>query len=128
MGYRARFDEAEFRGTYLAKSELARATFVAALIDRVDWSRAELGRADFSRARLSDVNFEFSNLARAHFSEAKLSAVDFKGAWTFLTRFEDVDLGRVVNLTQDQLDIACGNDKTRLPAGLARPESWPCKE
>jgi hypothetical protein len=30
--------------------------------------------------------------------------------------------------TQAQIDVACGDEKTRLPAGLKRPSVWPCAE
>ena len=31
-----------------------------------------------------------------------------------------------VVLTQDQIEIACGNGETKLPAGITAPASWPC--
>ena len=30
-------------------------------------------------------------------------------------------------LVQWQVDMACGDDKTVLPAGLKKPAVWPCK-
>jgi hypothetical protein len=41
-------------------------------------------------------------------------------------RIEGVDLSGVADLTQSQLGIACGDDVTKLPDGLERPEEWPC--
>ncbi len=70
----------------------------------------------------------YSNLSRARFAGARLDNLVLFGAYTYLTHFEDVDLGAVRELSQAQLDIACGNDATRLPAGLTRPDSWPCEE
>ncbi|MCH8176957.1 MAG: pentapeptide repeat-containing protein, partial [Proteobacteria bacterium] len=93
---------------------------------KVDWSRAELGRVNFSDAQLKDVDFEYSNLSRARFNGAKLTDVNFLGAYTFLTRFENVDLSATSQLSQAQLDMACGNIYTQLPQGLERPASWPC--
>ena len=31
-------------------------------------------------------------------------------------------------LTQVQIEISCGNDKTLLPGSLNKPKSWPCSE
>jgi uncharacterized protein YjbI with pentapeptide repeats len=91
-------------------------------------SRAEMGRADFTLAELHGVDFEFTNLARAIFKNSKLVRIDFRGAYTFLTHFEDADLRFVTQLSQAQLEIACGNEVTQLPEGLTRPASWPCEE
>jgi len=44
----------------------------------------------------------------------------------FLTRLEGVDLSAAVGLEQGQIDIACGDGATRLPAGLSSPAAWPC--
>lgn len=128
IGYRANFDGATLISSRLMKSEFSRATFRQANIVDVHWSRSELGRADFESARLQNVNFMFSNLSRARFGGATLDNVVFFGAYTYLTHFEDTDLGAVRQLSQQQLDIACGNEKTRLPPGLSRPDTWPCQE
>lgn len=128
VGYRANFDGATVVRSRLLKSEFSRATFIDARVVDVDWSRSELGRADFSNAHLQNVNFMYSNLSRAIFAGASLDNVVFFGAYTYLTHFEDTDLSAVSQLSQEQLDIACGNDKTRLPTGLTRPDSWPCEE
>jgi hypothetical protein len=43
-----------------------------------------------------------------------------------LTRFEGADLSGTTGLTQEQIEIACGNDETKLPADIKTPASWPC--
>jgi hypothetical protein len=45
----------------------------------------------------------------------------------FVTRVEGLDLSTATGLTQAQVDVACGDDKTKLPAKLTVPKSWPCK-
>ena len=127
-GYRASFVGAKFLDTRMTKTEFSRADFSRASFENIDWAKAELGRANFERVRMKEVNFEFANLARARFTDASLSGVYFTKAYTFLTRLEGVDLRRVINLTQSQLDIACGDDKTKLPDGLTRSVNWPCEE
>ncbi len=126
VGYRASFRKARFNNSRMTKSEYSRADFSEAQFENIDWAKAELGRANFTGASFKEVNFEFSNLARARFTKANLLGVYFTKAYTYLTRLEGVDLSEVYDLMQDQLDMACGDDKTRLPEGLVMPASWPC--
>jgi hypothetical protein len=51
---------------------------------------------------------------RAVFDEAKLDGA----------RVDDVDLSSVHGPTQVQVNVALGNEGSRLPPGLRRPESW----
>ncbi len=112
----------------MTKSEFSRASFEGAEFSDINWSRSELGRANFRDAQLTEVSFEYSNISRAIFNDARLTGVTFSGAYTFLTRFEDVDLRMTSELSQAQIDIACGNEKTQLPQGLAKPANWLCLE
>lgn len=128
VGYRANFDHAVLRNTKLTKSEFSRAHFKSAVITDVDWSKSELGRVDFSGARLRNVDFSFSNLSRVVFGNSRLDNVSIAGAYTYLTHFEDTDLTGFRDLTQEQIDLACGNGRTRLPSDRRMPDSWPCEE
>ena len=42
------------------------------------------------------------------------------------TDIEGADLSQAENLTQQQIEIACGDDKTKLPSDLQMPAAWPC--
>ncbi len=128
VGYRTSFNGAIFSETRMTKSEFSRASFEGAEISNIDWSRSELGRVNFLNAQLIDVSFEYSNISRAIFNGARLTRVNFSGTYTYLTHFENVDLRMTSELSQAQLEIACGDEKTRLPQGLKRPASWPCLE
>ncbi len=128
VGYRASFNNAIFSNTIMTKSEYFRASFQGAKFSHVDISRAEMGRVDFTDAELSNVSFEFTNLARAVFKGSKLVNVNFRGAYTFLTRFDDVDLREVAHISQLHLELACGNDGTQLPGELEMPDHWPCED
>ncbi len=127
-GYRASFVGARFNDARLSKSEFSRADFSKATFENIDWEKAELGRADFTGAKLKQVNFDYTDLSRSRFSDATISEVYFTRAYTYLTKFEAVDLRRAVNLTQPQLDMACGDDRTLLPDGLVASVNWPCEE
>jgi len=127
-GYRAVFDEVILKGSNLTKSEFFRASFHRAGITEVDWSKSELGRVDFGAAKLVNVDFSHTNLSRVDFDDAELSNVKFDGAYTYLTRFQGVDLRSAQQLTQMQVDQACGDSQTRLPEGLRPSASWPCED
>jgi uncharacterized protein YjbI with pentapeptide repeats len=128
VGYRAIFDGATLERTNLTKSEYFRASFRDSKISDTDWSKSELGRMNFSSARLDGVSFQFTNLSRVIFSGAILKDVDFRRAYTYLTHFENVDLRKVINLSQLQLDLSCGDQTTQLPEGRSMPDTWPCEE
>ena len=126
QGSRANFREANLAGARLTKSELLRANFSGANLEGTDLSKAELGRANFTDSDLDGANLSFSNIARATFKDSELEDVEFTRAYTYLTRFEGVDLTSTTGLSQVQLELACGNDETQLPEGLEMPANWPC--
>jgi Pentapeptide repeats (8 copies) len=85
-----------------------------------------LGGADLRIANLTDVNLSGANLigadlvgadlSRARLFGANLSRADLRAD---LTRADlSRDLTDAKNLTQEQLDQACGNADTKLPEGL----------
>ncbi|MCX7303022.1 MAG: pentapeptide repeat-containing protein [Hyphomicrobiales bacterium] len=125
--YRTNFSEIMASGATFASAEMQRSNFTGAKLDNVDFTKAELGRADFTDADISGAKFALANLARADFSKAKFSApLDFAGSFFFLTRIEGVDLSTATGLAQWQVDMACGNGETKLPAGLTAGPNWPC--
>jgi uncharacterized protein YjbI with pentapeptide repeats len=69
-----------------------------------------------------------SNISRARFDKASLAGVDLTGAYLLLTRIEGADLSGTTGLIQAQVDLACGNGDTKLPAGLTAPAAWPCED
>lgn len=126
-GYRTDFSRIDGEGANFASAELHRSQFVDADLANVDFTKAELGRAQFDGATITGGKFSLANLARVDFRTAKFDApVDFAGAFFFLVRVEGVDLTKTTGLSQWQLDMACGDDKTVLPQGLAPGASWPC--
>lgn len=127
-GYRTIFSAVSAKNASFQGAELQRADFSGATLANSNFQKAELGRVNFSGARIADGVFAFANLARADFRKARLSgALDFSKAYMFLTRLEGADLSSARGLTQPQIDLACGDAKTRLPAGLKPPAAWPCK-
>ena len=127
QGLRAKFDGTTAINANFSFSELNRSTFSGADLTGTDFSKAELSRVDLSATKLDNATFRYANVSRANFAGSSLSATNFEGSYTFLMRVEGVDLSKSKGWTAPQLEIACGDKETTLPAGLERPTSWPCK-
>ena len=85
-------------------------------------------RAKFDGADLTNTNFSLAIIARASFAGSKLTGSNWIKAYLYRTKLSDTDLSGVTGLTQAQVDAACGNENTVLPAGLTRPDTWPCAD
>ena len=60
-------------------------------------------------------------------NEAKFEGpIDLSGAFLFLAHVEGLDLSQATGLQQWQIDQACGDAETKLPAGLKTPADWAC--
>lgn len=126
VGYRAKFDRASLKGAQMEKSEFSRAFFVATDLSDANLIKSEFGRVDFEHANLDRTKFNYANLSRALLSGASMVGSDFTKAITYFSKIEGADLSAVIGLTQGQLDDACGDDTTQLPAGLVASPNWPC--
>jgi hypothetical protein len=133
-----------------ANARLARHTFKSGeQLGAVDLSFADLRKAYFRAvtargaklhgARLQHAYMHMSDFARADFRRADLGGAyligvdlhdaDFRGASLERTRLDRSDLRganleRTRNLTQAQLDGACGDPRTKLPPGLRITACW----
>jgi uncharacterized protein YjbI with pentapeptide repeats len=128
VAVRSNFGRAQLARADLEKAELHRCVLSNAVLWRANLSRGDFGRSTFDRADLRDANLAYSSFSRASFREARLAGADFSQAFLFGARFEATDLAAVKGLVQAQIDVACGDAKTKLPAALAAPASWPCME
>ena len=127
VGSRTVFRQASLQGATFYKAEMPRADFSGAALNEVNFDHSDLGRSKFDDADITGTRFEFAILARADLRGSRFEGpIDFTGAYFFLTRIEGVDLSAAQGLAQWQIDMACGDDDTRLPDGLGRPDSWPC--
>jgi len=125
--YRSDFSDANAENAKFNSAEMQRANFENAKLVNADFSKAELGRADFNGAVLTGTKFTKANLSRASFTGAKFTGpIDFSDSFLLLARIEGLDLSAATGLDQKQIDIACGDDKTKLPQGLTKPATWPC--
>ena len=128
LASRTDFSEGDFEESKFQKAETSRTNFSNSNLQNSDFSRGEFARANFSGANITGVNFDFSNLARADFRNSNYAVVpSFSNSYFFQTRIEGMDLSKADELKQWQIDLACGDKQTKLPAGLQAPSSWPCE-
>jgi uncharacterized protein YjbI with pentapeptide repeats len=83
-----------------------------------DFTDANATLMCMSFANFTNVSFRGTELSAANMAGAKMDGADLTGAQTSITSFLGTDLRKVKGLTQKQLDVACGDDKTQLPPGL----------
>ncbi len=78
-------------------------------------------QADLFRTNLQGANLFDANLRRADLQEANLSFANLQG-----TNLVSANLTNAEGITREQLDEACGDDKTRLPDDLADYQMKAC--
>ena len=107
----------DLRGANLKGADLSYARLDAAIVTDADFTGAKLVGANlrliefvrgltFRNADARDAIFRFAYLRGVDFRGANLSGADFTRAW---------------GLTNEQLALACGDKKTKLPWGLQIP-------
>jgi uncharacterized protein YjbI with pentapeptide repeats len=94
--------------TDLTGINLHGANLKGALLAKTNLSNADLSGAYLTGASLTGANLGLANLTGADLSGAYLTGANLTGA----------DLRGAKNLTQMQLDQACGDAHTKLPEGL----------
>jgi uncharacterized protein YjbI with pentapeptide repeats len=126
-GYRTVFSAVSAQGASFASAELQRSDFTGANLTGADFQKAELGRAVLVDAVITGGKFPMANLSRVQLNKAKFEGgIDLTGAFLFLTRIEGLDLSQATGLQQWQIDQACGDGNTKLPADLKPASDWPC--
>jgi len=90
-----------------------------ATLHGVNVTEATLHGVNLTEAGLRGANLTEANLCRASLTGASLDEATLTGA-----DLSAADLGLAKGLTQEQLNGAIGNKRTRLPSGRLRPESW----
>jgi Pentapeptide repeats (8 copies) len=123
---RAFLTGADLHGAYLGEADLSSAHLEYADLRGAFLSRADLSGADLRGANLSQADPRGANLCQANlFSFAISKAIWNVGANLFRANLRGANLSEVHALTQAQLDHACVDDRTHLPAGLTRPAPCP---
>ena len=116
---------AQLEGANLAAAHLEGANLEEANLMYANLRGAHLEGANLEEANLEEANLEEANLEEANLEEANLEEANLAGA-----SLESPDFaGRVMwwggtKPTQEQVNKAWGDEKTRLPARLTRPAHW----
>jgi uncharacterized protein YjbI with pentapeptide repeats len=83
-----------------------------------DFDHARLVLMCMSFANFKGATFRGADLSGANLAHANLDGADLTGALMTITSIKGTDLTRVRGLTQTQLDAACGDADTKVPAGM----------
>ena len=120
--HQADFSNSDLRQADLRFADLSGAYLLYTKLNGADPSGAELSDAKLAFANLSGADLSDARLNRAVLLGAHLNNVHLNRADLNLADLSDADLSRanlsgVRNLTQEQLDEACGTD-ANLPPGM----------
>ncbi len=125
----ANLQEANLKGANLQGANLWMANLQGADLRRANLKGANLRQANLQGDRLEGANLEGAYLWMANLQEANLKGANLQGAnlWRanlqgadlLLANLEGATLIRAKDLTQKQLDEACGDAKTKLPPNLS---------
>lgn len=112
LGYR------DGRGMDFSNSRLRQANLSLVTYGAVNFSGADLSISNLFGARFNGSNFKGANLTKAaavgtFFGGSNLTGANLTGA-----NFSGADLSLTHGLTQSQINRACGDHATQLPAGL----------
>ena len=83
-----------------------------------DFDNTRLVLACMSHANFRHATFRRADLSGANLAGSNLDGADLTGAIFSITSIKATDLTRAKGLTQKQLDAACGDADTKVPAGL----------
>lgn len=108
-------------GRDFSGSRIRQADFSTAIADRTNFRSANLSLANLfglraSHANFSDANLQGATLVGGYFGGARFDGAIFGGA-----NLSGAELAAASGLTQAQLNTACGDATTTLPAGLTVP-------
>ncbi len=90
-------------------------------MNRTRFNNADLRDVEAYGGVFSSSNFSGANLTNASFVGAYLEGANFSGATLTGANFSGASLARASGLSQSRLNQACGDEATRLPAGLSIP-------
>jgi uncharacterized protein YjbI with pentapeptide repeats len=142
----ANLENANLRDAFLPLAKLTKADLSSANLSGAILSGANLRGADITYADLSGAvlrgaghgpfwrplvpsDVQAADLSDADLSGAALISADLSGAVLKNTNLRGAklggaDLSQSHLLTQEQVNSATGNEKTKLPPGIVMPDSW----
>ena len=116
--FQAALSGAELKGKVLSGARLRQSDLSLSVMNRTSFAHADLRDVNAYGAVFSSANFAGADLTHASFVGTYLQGANFSGARLDGTNFSGAEMARARGLTQPQLDRACGDPSTTLPAGL----------
>lgn len=105
-------------GCNLAGADLRNTCVKAKNLTGANFDGANAVLMCMSFANFSNATFRGTDLSGANLASANLSNADLTGAIMDITSIKGTDLRNAKGLTQKQLNQACGDAGTKVPAGL----------
>jgi uncharacterized protein YjbI with pentapeptide repeats len=102
----------------LAHADLTNQCVKHGNLEGADFDGAKLVLMCMSYGDYRNASFRGADLSGANLAHASLDGADLSGARLTITSIRAADLSGAKGLTQQQLDAACGDAQTRLPAHL----------
>jgi hypothetical protein len=120
----ANLDGAHLEGAHVFDAHLEGASLGGAHLEGAHLFGAHLEGAHLFDAHLEGVDLDGAHLEGASLGGAHLEGASLDGAHLEGAHLFGVDLSKVTDLTQIQLDSALGDKNTQLPPVFVIPESW----
>ena len=121
--FQANFSGLELKGRNFAGARLRQADLSLSIMNRTSFAGADLRDVEAYGAVFSSANFAGADLSNASFVGVHLQGANLRGARLSGTNLSGAEIDAARGLSQAQLNQACGDVSTRLPAGLRIP---PC--
>ena len=119
--FQADFSNLEMPGRNFSGARLRQSNLSLATMTRSNFSGADLRDVDGFGGLFTGSNFAGADLTNSTWVGTYLQGANFHGANLSGANFSGAELDRVRGLTQAQLNRACGDEATMLPAGLSIP-------
>lgn len=119
--FQADFAYQSIRNVDVSGSRLRQSDLTASVMDGTNFSNTDLSVAEAYGGRFTRANFSGADLTDSSWVGAYLGYADFTGAQLDGAVLAGANLEGAHGLTQSQLNRACGDAKTVLPAGLHIP-------
>lgn len=108
-------------GRDFSGSRIRQSNFTVATADRTNFRGANLSLANLFGIRAGHADFTNANLEGATLVGGYFGGARFEGAALAGANLSGAELAGAHGLTQEQLNTACGDATTTLPAGLTAP-------
>ena len=119
--FQADFSYQGIRDVDLSGARLRQANMSLSTMNGVNFTSTNLSVANLFGGRFTGANFSGANLQNATLVGGYFSGANFSGANLSGANLGGANLQQALGLTQSQLNNACGDQYTKLRAGLSVP-------